>query len=125
MSDHQFRITVSAGPGAPAVKSGEAATELWQELRGSSVGVERASDGPGGQRDVATIAAIVTAATPVLVAAFASVQAWLARNDKGSITIETGTGKITISGNQSSAEQAKLLAAFREKFLETSTPAAS
>ncbi len=117
--DHEIRVSVtsdpsdgSGGPGSAA----DAAKTLRQELQQADVRAEYAKDATRSF-DPATIKLLITAAGTAIPLLLGTIQAFTTRSDKSTVTIETDKGKITLSGKQDAEEQAKLLAAFRQKYL--------
>jgi len=108
-------------------KRAELARSLREELLElhdiAGADLVRSSAVPAGAKGDAvmlgTILVTLAASGGVLTTLINSVQSWLTRNDRHSVTVEMGGDKLTITGS-SSAEQTRLLDAWIERHKITS-----
>ena len=112
----QFVLTLAAGPDADDEELAQLGRQLRTQLLELDVEaadlVRRGTAPAGSKGDPVTLATLaVTLAPLALTEIMKAVQAWLTRHDRASVTVESGTDKITITGSPSK-EQQRTLEAF-------------
>lgn len=109
----QFVLTLGAGPEADDEELAQLGRQLRTqllELDVEAVDPVREDAAPAGSKgDPVTLATLaVTLAPLALTEVMKAVQAWLTRHDRASVTVESGTDKITITGSPSKEQQRTL-----------------
>ncbi|MBZ5555101.1 MAG: hypothetical protein LAO21_20490 [Acidobacteriia bacterium] len=106
----QIMLNVDAGPDADPEDVAELTHRLRNELLELDVdGVNPVRGGPapaGAKGDPITLSALlVTLAPVVLPALITTVQSWLNRHDRTSLTLERNGEKVVLTGNPSKQQQ--------------------
>jgi hypothetical protein len=112
----QLTLSVESGPGTDQQESAELARRLRQVILDSDVDradfVRSGSPPPGSKGDVVTLASLAVTLAPVaLTGLITTLQSWLSRHDRATVTVESGGEKLTLTGNLS-REQQQTVAAF-------------
>jgi hypothetical protein len=112
----QVMLHVDAGPEADKEEQALIAQLLREELLELDVdGVEpvRSGAAPAGAKgDPVALGTIAITLAPMVVAELMkALQAWLSRHERASVTVESGSEKIVVTGSPSK-EQQRLIAAF-------------
>lgn len=123
----QLMLHIDAGSEADDEERAQLARRLRKdllELDVESADLVRAGEAPAGAKglpvDWATLAVSVTPA--VLTALFSTLQSWLTRHDRASVTVESGTDKIVVTGTPSQKDQ-ELIRAFINRHKESTAAA--
>jgi hypothetical protein len=120
----QLTLTVDAGRGADEEDRVELARRLRQEFLRADIDSEFApstSLPAGAKGDPASLFSLLVSVAPAAVAGLAAtLQLWLSRHDRASVTIESGGEKLALAGTLSD-DQKHLV----EQFLERHKPAAA
>ena len=107
----QLTLTVDPGPGADDEDRARLSQRLREELREVSESdvreVPRPGEAPRGARgaDMAWGTLAMTIAPGLITALITTLQAWLTRHERSSITLESGGEKLVVTGNPSQEEQ--------------------
>jgi hypothetical protein len=114
----QLTLTVDAGQGAEEEDRVELARRLRQEFLRADIDSEfaRSTSLPAGAKgDPASLFSLLVSVAPAAVAAIAAtLQLWLSRHDRASITIESGGEKLALAGTLSE-DQKHLVEQFLER----------
>lgn len=113
---NELVLTLGAGPDADSQDLGELGRQLRTELLELDVEavnpVRSGTAPPGAKGDPVTLATLAVTLAPIAVTELMkTVQAWLTRHDKATVTVERAGEKITITGSPSK-EQQRTLEAF-------------
>jgi len=107
----QLTLTVDPGPGADDEDRARLSQRLREELREVSESevreVPRSGEAPRGARgaEMAWGTLAMTIAPGLITALITTLQAWLTRHERSSITLESGGEKLVVTGNPSQEEQ--------------------
>lgn len=125
----QLTVHIDAGPEVDDEEQAELVRRLRKdllELDVEAVDLVPAGEAPAGSKGVpvdwATLA--VTVAPGVLTVMFSTLQSWLTRHDRASVTVERGGEKIVVTGSPSK-EQQRLIEDFVSRHKESAAGAAS
>lgn len=107
----QLTLTVDPGPGADDEDRARLSQRLREELCEVSESevheVFRPGEAPSGSKgvDMAWGTLAMTMAPGLITALIATLQSWLTRHERSSVTLESGGEKLVVTGNPSNEEQ--------------------
>jgi Effector Associated Constant Component 1 len=109
-------LTVESGPGSDQQESAELTSRLRQLILQSDVDrVDYLRDGPvpaGAKGDAITLTSLAVTLAPIaLTGLITTLQSWLSRHERATVTVESGGEKLTITGSPSHDQQ-QTVAAF-------------
>jgi hypothetical protein len=112
----QLTLHIDAGPEADEEEQARLAQHLRQSLLETDVDtVEQVHSGrapAGAKGDPVTLATLAVTLAPIALAeVMKALQAWLSRNERASVSMESGGEKILVTGTPSKAQQ-QLIDAF-------------
>lgn len=112
-------LSLDAGPQADLQESAELARRLRQSLLDADVGtvdlVRTAATPAGAKGDAVSLTTLaVTLAPVVLTGIITTLQSWLSRHERATVTVESAGEKLTLTGSLS-REQQQTVAAFLDR----------
>lgn len=112
-------LSLDAGPQADLQESAELARRLRQSLLDADVGtvdlVRTAAAPAGAKGDAVSLTTLaVTLAPVVLTGIITTLQSWLSRHERATVTVESAGEKLTLTGSLS-REQQQTVAAFLDR----------
>lgn len=119
-----LKLIVDAGEGSDAEETAALSERLRRELLQADVEdvhfVREGTAPAGAKGDPLTMGALAIALAPAALTSFCNLlQTWLSRHEKSTVTIETGTEKILLTGPPSKEQREIIKAALERNAAQT------
>jgi hypothetical protein len=122
----QLTLSVESGPETDQQESAELTRRLRQVILDGDVDrvdFLRSGAAPTGAKgDIVSLTTLAVTLAPVaLTGLITTLQSWLSRHERATVTVESGGEKLTLTGSLS-REQQQAVAAFLDRHKSASTP---